>query len=102
MGKERKLKATEVTAKAVEKEVKAQKAEKLTKEGKKKALWAEQAQKEKKVKEGETKERKKKADCAAKQELEQMQIRFTLAEDREIEMAHGWMNLVKGATRWQN
>jgi len=90
--KERKIKATEVTAKAVEKQVKEVEAEKLVKEGKKKALWAEQAAKEKKVKEAETKEKKKKADCAAKQELEQTQIRFTLAEDREIEMAHGWMN----------
>merc|ERR1711988_1140068 len=89
---EKKVKQAEVTAKGVEKKVKENEAEKLVKEGKKKALWAEQSKKEKKVKESETKERKKKADCQAKQELEQMQIRFTIAEDRAVELGTGWQN----------
>jgi len=90
--KEQKVKSAEITSKQVEKQTKADEAEKAIKEVEKKAVWQEQSQKEKKDKEASTKEKKKKADCAAKQEREQMEIRFTLAQDREVELGEGWMN----------
>merc|ERR1711988_300796 len=74
------------------KKVKEQEAEKLVKAAKKRALAAEQQEKEKKSKEETTKEKKKKAECAAKQELEQQQIRFTLAQDKSVTLGKGWQN----------
>merc|ERR1711998_596146 len=66
--KEQKVKSAEITSKQVEKQTKADEAEKAIKEVEKKAV------------------------CAAKQEREQMEIRFTLAQDREVELGEGWMN----------
>merc|ERR1711990_651973 len=57
---------------------------------------AEEASKQQAVKENAAKETKTKAECAAKQEKEQMQVRFTLAQDRQIEIAHGWQNFGNG------
>lgn len=93
---ERKVKATEVTSKAVEKTVKEAESEKNQKQSKKDQLYIEQQEKQNAVKEQATKESKTKAECAAKQESEQMQVRFTLAQDRQVEISHGWQNFGNG------
>merc|ERR1711939_362100 len=93
---ERKRKFEEKTNKTVEKTVKEKAAEQRGKKAKKEALWMEQQEKQKAVKEQATKEKKTKADCAAKQEQEQMTVRFTLAQDKKVSLGAGWKNFGNG------
>jgi hypothetical protein len=93
---EKQTKATEVAAKTTEKGVKQTSAEKKEKKETKEQLWAEQQQKLKEKGETNAKEKKKKADCAAKQEQEQEIVRFTLAQDKIVENNPLWQNFANG------